>query len=146
MSEHGRILAVDPGTKRIGLALSDELGITAQGLETIEAQGGQADIDGITAVARQHGAAEIVVGRPVRLDGSIGPAAESAGELATALQEQLKIPVHLWDERLTTAQAERTMLEAGLSRARRKSLRDRMAAQLILQNYLDAREARAGRT
>ncbi len=133
------VLGIDYGTKRIGLAVSDGLGITAQGLDTLERTGIEEDIARLEDLIRERGVEEIVVGRPLNLNGSEGPAAEEAGEFADLLRERCGVPVRLWDERLSTAQAERAMLDANVSRRIRKKSRDRMAAQLILQSFMDAR-------
>lgn len=133
------VLGIDYGRKRIGLAASDDLGLTAQGLETLERTDPGEDIKRLAEVVKERGVEEIVVGRPLNLDGSAGQAAEETGEFARLLREELGVPVQLWDERLTTAQAERAMLEADASRRRRRRARDRMAAQIMLQSFLDAR-------
>jgi putative Holliday junction resolvase len=138
----GTALGIDYGTERIGLAASDALGITAQGLETIERTAdSRGDMERIAAAAHDRKAEAVVVGYPLRMDGSEGPAAKEARQFAEVLGEFLGIPVHLQDERLTTAQAERTMLDADVSRSRRRKARDRMAAQIILQSFLDAHPA-----
>ena len=134
-----RTLGIDYGTRRIGLAVSDGLGLTAQGLETLERTDPEEDIAALADLIRERGVEEIVVGRPLNLDGSEGPAAVEAGEFADLLRERCGVPVLLWDERLSTAQAERMMLDADVSRRVRKKSRDRIAAQLILQSFLDAR-------
>ncbi len=133
------ILGIDFGTRRMGLAVSDALGITAQGLETLDRNEVEDEIAFIAEVVRERNVGEIVVGRPLRLDGSVGDVAGECEEFAKRLEEQLGLPVRLWDERLSTAQAERAMLDANLSRGKRKKARDRAAAQLILQSYMDAR-------
>ncbi len=133
------MLGIDYGSKRIGLAVSDGLGITAQGLDTLERTDIEEDVTILAELVSRRGVEEIVVGKPLNLDGSEGPAAEEAGEFADLLRERCGVPVRLWDERLSTAQAERAMLDAGVSRRIRKKSRDRMAAQLILQSFMDAR-------
>ncbi len=132
------ILGIDPGTKRIGLAVSDGLGLTAQGLPTLERTAVEEDLSHIADIVADRGVTEIVLGKPLNLDGKKGDAAAVSEEFAELLRERLGLPVCLWDERLTTAQAERTMVEANVSRRRRKKARDRIAAQLILQSFLDA--------
>ncbi len=132
------ILGIDPGTKRIGLAVSDGLGITAQGLPTLERTVVEEDLSHSAGIVAERGVTEIVLGRPLRLDGKKGDAAVASEEFAELLRERLGLPVHLWDERLTSAQAERAMVEADVSRRKRKKARDRIAAQLILQSFLDA--------
>ena len=126
----GRVLCVDYGTVRIGLAVSDPLGATAQPLEVVS------DIEDVVERARELEVAEIVVGLPLRTSGEEGPEAEAAREFARDVEEASGIPVHLWDERLSSVQAERVM--GGDSRKRRGSV-DKVAAAIVLQNFLDAR-------
>jgi len=135
-----RIMALDIGTKRIGVAMSDELLITAQGAETLYRSAPAADFEAIKKTAETNGVGEIVVGLPVNMDGTYGAKAKEALEFADGLARSLGIPVKTWDERLTTLQAERTLLEADLSRAKRKKVIDKLAAQIILQSYLDSRK------
>ena len=132
------VLAVDFGTRRIGLAVSDKLGITAQGLDTIDGTDIEDAISRIAGIVKERDVGTVVVGRPLRLDGSAGDAVRECEEFARRLGDALGIPVRMWDERLSTAQAERAMIEADVSRKRRKKVRDRAAAQLILQSYMDA--------
>jgi putative holliday junction resolvase len=138
--EAGRILCLDMGEKRIGLALSDPLGITAQGLEVWTRRNRQADLDHLLQVANQHQVQQIVVGLPRHMDGRLGDAAASILEFAGALSEALGVPVTPWDERLTTAAAERMLIQADVSRRRRRQVVDQVAAVLILQSYLDSQE------
>ncbi|MCX5858385.1 MAG: Holliday junction resolvase RuvX [Proteobacteria bacterium] len=133
-----RILALDIGEKRIGVSLSDELGITAQGLETINRTKLSEDIDKIRQIVTGAGVTEIVLGLPLNLDGSEGQSAQKAMDFAVILRRDLGVDVILWDERLSTVAAERSLLEGDLSRRRRKQLRDQVAATLILQGYLDS--------
>ena len=135
----GRILAIDPGRVRIGLAKSDPLGIVAQGLPTLESSGRRKDLDALEALVREHEIVEIVVGRPVGMDGARGEMTAFAEQLAEALHGRTGLPVRLWDERLTSAEAERTLIAANVRREERRGLRDRLAASLILQGFLDAR-------
>ena len=138
----GRALGVDPGTVRIGLALSDELGITAQPLETLECVGPKKDLNRIVQIAQQHGAAAIVIGLPLLMSGEDGAAATASREMAEGLRRRTQgIEIILWDERLTTVAAERTMLEADVRRGRRKQKVDALAAVLILQGWLDAQSS-----
>ncbi len=129
-----RILGIDYGTKRIGLALSDELGFTAQPLPFVDADKPQQ----IAEIAAQRGVTRIVIGIPRNMDGSYGPSADAARQLAQKLKEWMSIPIETWDERLTTSQANRVLVEGNVSRAKRKEKIDSMAAQLLLQSYLDA--------
>lgn len=134
-----RILALDVGEKRIGLAVSDPLGITAQGLGVLIRQGREADLARLLEVAREYQVQEIVVGLPRHLDGRLGKLAPEILELARSLKEALGVAVTPVDERLTTAEAERLLLEADLSRRRRRRVVDQLAAVLILQGFLDLR-------
>jgi putative Holliday junction resolvase len=132
-----RILALDPGTKRIGVALSDELGWTAQPLETFERKSLNVDIAHINELVRRHEVREIVIGMPVQLNGRMGPAAQSVQQFLEALQAAVGVPVVAWDERLTTKAAEQMLIEADVSRKKRKGAVDRVAAALLLKSYLE---------
>jgi putative pre-16S rRNA nuclease len=132
-----RVLALDPGTKRIGVALSDELGWTAQPLETFERKSLGVDIAHINELVRRHEVREIVIGMPVRLDGRMGPAAQSVQQFLDAVQAGVGVPVVAWDERLTTKAAEQMLIEADVSRKKRKGVVDRVAAALLLKSYLE---------
>jgi putative Holliday junction resolvase len=132
-----RILGLDVGEKRIGLAVSDPLGITAQGLEVLTRRDPETDLARLVEVARQWGVQEIVLGLPRHMDGRPGKAVPEILELGRRLKEALGVKVATLDERLTTAQAERVLLQADLSRRRRRQVVDRLAAVLILQGYLD---------
>jgi putative Holliday junction resolvase len=135
-----RILGLDLGDKRIGVALSDPLGWTAQGLEVFENKGaGEAAIKKIKEVVLKHEVDKVIVGLPRNMDGSPGPRAEKARVFAGRLAKALNLPVEMWDERLTTVAAEKLLIEADMSRSRRRQVVDKMAAAIILQNYLDAR-------
>jgi putative Holliday junction resolvase len=134
-----RILGLDVGEKRIGLAISDPLGITAQGLGVLNRQDPATDLAQLLDLARQWRVQEIVVGLPRHLDGRLGEAAGEILELARSLEESLGVKVVTWDERLTTVEAERVLLQADLSRRRRRKVVDQVAAVLILQGYLDSR-------
>lgn len=137
--EARRILGLDMGQKRIGLAVSDPLGITAQGLEVWIRRNRQADLDHLLEVARKYQVQQIVVGLPRHMDGRPGEAAAGIMEFARALGEALGAEIIPWDERLTTAAAERLLIQADVSRRRRRQVVDQMAAVLILQSYLDSR-------
>ena len=134
-----RILALDVGEKNIGLAISDELGWTAQGLPSLKREYKNKDIQGIAMLVKEKQVTEIVVGMPVSLDGSLGKKAKEVAEFMENLKNELAIPVKAWDERFSSVQAEKVMLEADLSRKKRRKKIDQLAAQLILQNYLDAK-------
>ena len=134
-----RVMGVDVGTKRIGVALSDPTGKIASPLTVIEVAEDEAEnVRRVAELARQHGAELIVVGLPRTLRGTEEQAAQAASEFASRLAEASGLRVVLWDERLTTAQAERAMLEAGMRRERRRQQVDKVAAAVILQSYLDA--------
>jgi putative Holliday junction resolvase len=135
-----RILGLDVGEKRIGLAVSDPLGFTAQGLGMLERRGREADLARLLQVAREYRVQEIVVGLPRHLDGRPGKQVPEILELARALADALRVKVIPWDERLTTREAERLLIEADLSRRRRRQVVDQLAAVLILQGYLDSRQ------
>lgn len=137
-----KILGLDYGDRRIGVALSDAFGWTAQGLEVIERRREGNEIERITELVKMNEVSEIVVGLPKNMNGSVGPRGEICIEFAEILRETLDLPVHLWDERLSTVSAERTLVEADVSRKKRKKVVDKMAASLILQNYLDAKSTR----
>jgi putative Holliday junction resolvase len=134
----GRVLAVDPGTRRVGVALSDPGGTIATPLTTLPADPLESLPERLAECARQHEAAELVVGLPRRLDGSLGPEALAAKALAELLRGLTGLRVTLVDERLTSAAAERALLATGTKRARRRELSDQVAAALILQTYLDS--------
>jgi putative Holliday junction resolvase len=130
------ILALDVGDRRIGVAVSDPGGTFSLPLRTVERTNVRADIASLVAIAREYGAATIVVGDPVRLNGERGPAAEKIDGFCAALAERFTGTIERVDERLTTAQATRTLLEADVSRAKRKRVIDQLAAALILDAYL----------
>ena len=130
----GRVLGVDFGTRRIGLALGDPTGTLASPYATLDARGGAA---AVARACRETGAVRIVVGLPLRLDAGEGPAAEGARAFADELRRRVDVPVELWDERFSTVTAERALIEGGARRARRRNVIDRLAAQVILQHYLD---------
>lgn len=134
-----KILGLDYGDRRIGVSISDDLGWTAQGLEVIERRKEGRDLQRIAELVKQYEVEEIVVGLPKNMNGSIGPRGELCQAFAGELKEQLQLPIHLWDERLSTVAAERTLLEADVSRKKRKGVVDKLAAALILQNYLDSK-------
>jgi putative Holliday junction resolvase len=136
-----RILGLDIGTKRIGVAVSDELGYTAQGVETIARRNPGADLDRIAVLADEYGVQEIVVGIPFNMDGSAGPQAVMVREMAEAIGRRCGAPIREWDERLSTVAAERTLIEADMSRAKRRKVIDKLAAVIILQGFLDSRSA-----
>jgi putative pre-16S rRNA nuclease len=135
----GRILAIDYGSRRMGLAVSDALGITAQGLETLERKNKRSDFARLERVIRECQVAEIVLGNPLRMSGEEGAQSRKVAEFAGELRRRFELPVHLWDERLTSSEANRLLRESEVSLQRRAQAVDRMAATLILQSFLQAR-------
>ena len=135
---HSRVLGLDVGSKTIGLAVSDPLGITAQGLPTIRRQNKRYDFGELEKVIRQYQPAEIVVGLPLRMSGAEGTQSDKMRLFAEELGKRFRLPVHLWDERLTSAQANRLLRETEMSIKRRGQVVDQMAAVLILQSWMDA--------
>lgn len=133
-----RVLGLDVGDRRIGLALSDETRTLATGLPTLERVGPKKDVKAVADLARRHEVGHIVVGLPRRLDGSIGPQAEKVREFTSRVRAAVSVPVVEWDERFTTVIAEQTLIEGGVRRSDRRKVVDKVAAVLILQNYLDA--------
>ncbi|BAS28446.1 Holliday junction resolvase RuvX [Limnochorda pilosa] len=135
--EDGPLLGLDVGSRRIGLAVSDPLRMSASGAGTVDRlKAGW--MERVAEVAREHGVTGLILGLPRRTDGSQGPEAEAVLRMGRRLSARTKLPVTYWDERLTTRQAERALLEGGLSRARRRAVVDQTAAILILQGFLDA--------
>src|ERR1039458_5458555 len=136
---HSRILALDVGSKRIGVAVTDALGITAQGLDTIQRQNKRRDYEALRQVLERYEVREIVVGLPLRLSGAEGTQSEKMRRFAEDLHAHFGLPVHLWDERWTSTEANRLLRETDLSIKKRGQAVDRMAAVLILQSWLAAR-------
>jgi putative Holliday junction resolvase len=135
-----RIAALDVGDARIGVAVSDELGITAQGVGVVERVGGKRDLEALASMLGPYGPVErVVVGLPLNMNGTEGPQAAKVRAFADKVAAHLGLPVEYWDERLTTVAAERILLEGDLSRRRRRELVDRVAAALILEGYLARR-------
>lgn len=132
-----RVLAVDLGKRRIGVALSDAAGVLATPLTVIASRGAESDIKQIVELATEHHAERIVVGMPLAMDGTVGPEAKRVQGFIELLSRSSTVPVESWDERLSTVAAEREMLAAGASPAQRKHWRDAVAASLVLQSYLD---------
>ena len=139
----GRVLGLDVGARRIGVAVSDPLGITAQGLETLHRQNKRHDFDHLKKVIRDYEVKEIVVGLPLRMSGAEGTQSEKMRAFAEDLRKKFRLPVHLWDERLTSAEANRFLRETDLSIEKRGKAVDRMAAVLILQGWMEQRAAAA---
>ena len=133
-----RILGLDHGTKRIGVAVSDELKMIAQPLEFILAEPQPQALDRLLAIIRDKEVELILVGMPRNMDGSYGPAAEKVREFVAQIHTVTPVPVRTWDERLTSAQANRVMIEANVRRDKRREKVDAMAAAVLLQSFLDA--------
>ncbi|PYX98242.1 MAG: Holliday junction resolvase RuvX [Acidobacteria bacterium] len=134
-----RILGLDVGSKTIGVAVSDPLGITAQGLDTIRRKNKRVDFAQLEALICQYQIAEIVVGYPLRMSGAEGIQAEKMQQFAQELRQRFELPVHLWDERLTSTEANRLLRDSEMSIKRRGEVVDRLAAVLILQGWMDHR-------
>ena len=139
-----RLLALDFGSKTIGLAVTDELGLTAQGLPTLRRTNKRNDLDHLRRLIKQYGVGELVMGLPLRLSGDAGTQAANVEAFAEELRKKFKLPVHLFDERLTSVEANRVLRESEMSIRRRAEVVDQLAAVLILQGYLEARRSRAG--
>jgi putative holliday junction resolvase len=134
-----RVLGLDVGSRRIGIAISDPLGLTAQGLPTLQRQNKRLDFEQLAKIISDYQVSEIVVGYPLRLSGMEGIQSEKMQLFAEELRKKFGLPVHLWDERLTSTQANRLLRETDLSIKKRGQAVDRMAAMLILQNWMEAR-------
>ena len=137
-----RVLGIDLGSRRIGVAVSDGLGLTAQPRATIARHGGMRDINAIAAAVKEADADRIVLGLPLDCEGQEGPAAQRARVFGDKLAAALHLPVELIDESFSTVEAEQVLLEADMSRARRKQVVDKMAAAVILQRWLDAHRSK----
>jgi putative Holliday junction resolvase len=142
----GRILGLDVGSRRIGMAVSDLLGITAQGIETLQRQNKRRDLAALERVIREYAVREIVVGLPLRMSGAEGTQSEKMQVFAEDLRKRFRLPVHLWDERLTSAEANRLLRETELSIDKRAKAVDRMAAVLILQGWMEGNRCSASGT
>ena len=140
-----RVLGLDFGTERVGVALSDELGIIAQPIEFVPRRPEGGLWERLRALHRASPCERILVGMPRNMDGSYGPAAEAAKQFIQQLRQEMEVPIQTWDERLSSVQAKRVLLQANLSRKKRKGKIDKMAAAVILQSYLDSEQFRAGR-
>ena len=135
-----RILALDVGKRRIGVAISDELGLTAQGLETLERTNNREDYAALARLAAERCVSMFLIGNPVNMSGREGRQAEWVRQFAEALSARTGVPVKMWDERLTTVEAGRVLRSSGISIQKRARAGDRLSAVLLLQNYLDALE------
>lgn len=137
-----RKLGLDVGDKRIGMAISDTLGCTAQGLMTILRKSALVDLMAIRKITQEYEVDEVVVGLPLSLDGSLGTQAKKVLSFVAFLQQRLDVPVKVWDERLTTLVARKALISSEVRRTRRKQVIDKVAAALILQGYLDSQRRR----
>lgn len=135
-----RVLALDLGTRRIGLAVSDELQLTAQGLPTLVRQNHRVDLEALSRIVSERDVDRILLGDPRRMSGEQGRQSDWVREFATRLQKRLNLPVELWDERLTSREAERTLRGSGIALDERKAAIDRLSAVILLQSYLDAKQ------
>ncbi|MHB8172604.1 MAG: Holliday junction resolvase RuvX [Thermincolia bacterium] len=134
-----RIMALDVGDRTIGVALSDPMGWTAQGLEVIRRKALHSDMARLQEIVKEYEVTQVVVGLPKNMDGTLGAQAEKVLAFVKELEAALELPVVTWDERLSTVAAQRTLLDADVSRAKRKQVIDKMAAAVILQGYLASR-------
>ncbi|MGC9977078.1 MAG: Holliday junction resolvase RuvX [Syntrophales bacterium] len=137
-----RILGLDYGSKRIGVAVCDELGMTAQGLATIARKNRRSDLEEIDRFVRTYHVEKIVIGYPIRLDGTEGIQCEKVSKFASILESTFSLPVIKWDETLSTKAAEEVLVLANIARKKRKNIVDKLAASFILQGYLDAQRNR----
>ena len=138
MQVTGRVLALDFGKKRIGLAISDELGITAQGMETFQRTNVRSDLDGLAALAAERGVTLLLFGDPLHMSGDASRQGQHTREFAERLGRRTGIPVQFWDERLTSVEANRVLRESGISIEKRAQAVDRLAAVILLESYLDS--------
>lgn len=133
-----RILGIDYGTKRVGIAISDAMAMIATPVSVESVSSMDEAIAVVTRIARERGVAKVVVGLPINMDGTLGPMALEAREFSHRLRDRCGLPVESTDERLSTSLVERMLVSADVSRGRRKEVRDKLAAQVILQGYLDS--------
>ena len=132
-----RVIGLDVGERRIGVAVSDPLGIISQGVTVIERKDLQSDIEEIIRIAGDYEAQSVVVGMPINMDGTRGKSAEKVSEFVAVLESSIKIPVATYDERLSTKESEKFLISSDVSRKKRKAVVDKIAAQLILESYLE---------
>lgn len=141
LPNEGRILALDLGRRRIGLALSDELRLTAQGLETFQRTNMREDLDGLARIVNERSVTLILLGNPIHMSGNEGAQSGWVRHFASKLQARTGCEIRFWDERLTTAEAERVLRASGISRQKRSKAVDRLAAVILLQSYLESVDA-----
>jgi putative Holliday junction resolvase len=137
-----RYLGIDFGSKRLGLAISDEMGIIAGKYGTLESRGTKNDLNRIKEIVEREGIQTIIIGYPKNMNGSLGKAAQRVETFVAGLKEVIDIPIETWDERLSSVSAEKTLIRGDVSRKKRKKVIDQMAAVIILQNYLDYQSLR----
>ncbi len=135
-------MALDVGSRTIGLAVTDPLGYTAQGLPTIRRKNKRTDLAALDEVIKKYEVRELVIGLPLRMSGAEGRQSEKIREFAEMVEKHFKLPIHLWDERLTSVEANRVLRESEMSIAKRAAVVDQLAAVLILQNYMEAKKHR----
>jgi putative Holliday junction resolvase len=135
----GRIVGIDHGERRIGVAVSDPTGVLASARGVVEVRGPAQSCREVAGICREVGAVRVVVGLPVRMDGSEGESARRAREFGGRLAASTGLPVEYWDERFSTVSAQQALIEGGVRRERRREIVDQVAAQILLQHYLDAR-------
>jgi putative holliday junction resolvase len=141
-SEAPRLMGLDVGDRRIGVAVSDPLGLTAQPVLTLVRSNRRQDLKSLMRLIRKYGCQEVVVGNPLYMSGDQSPQAAKAQGFAQMLREETGLPVHLWDERLTTTEAHRHLHAAGVAGSEHRAVVDQVAAVLILQGFLDTRRSR----
>jgi len=134
-------MGLDVGDMRIGVALSDETGVIAQGLKTMQRQSWQKDLAALAEAVTAYEVSKIVIGNPINMDGTAGPQSDKISEFGRRLAEVTTVPIAFWDERLSSVSAEQVLIQGGMQRGKRKQLIDKLAAVIILQNYLDFQNA-----
>ena len=135
----GRIMGLDIGDKTIGVAVSDIMGITAQGVKTIRRESKKKDIEELKNIIKERQVNKIVSGLPKNMNGTLGPQGEKVQKFSELLKEETNLPIEFWDERLSTVAAERSLIEGNVRRENRKKVIDMLAAVIILQGYLDSK-------
>jgi putative holliday junction resolvase len=136
-----RLLGLDIGTVRIGVAVSDETGLIARGLSTLQRHSWKKDLDALAQLVEEYQVSKVVAGFPLNMDGSHGSMAEVVNDFVRRLQEVISVPIELFDERLSSSAAERVLIDSGMQRSRRRQVIDQLAAVVILQNFLDRENA-----
>lgn len=144
MDRRGRVLALDLGKRRVGLAVSDELGITAQGLPTLQRTRIRDDIEALAAIVAEKNVTLVLMGNPLHMSGREGRQVEYTREFAARLQARTGVPIEYWDERLTTVAAQRVLRESGIGIGKRAAAVDRLSAVILLESFLDSRPSTSG--